>query len=196
MIRGAALAFVLAPLSVWAAPQLTVSWAPYAEPQCIDIVIERASPDPAGPFTPVVELPIDGGPFVDTGVTFSTQYCYRARAYRVRDGMYSVDYSNTACGTAVELAPPPALTVTAPAEGATVPKGRVTITGTSPAGPGVTVRARLDSTALSVWRDGTTGVWRATPMMNVLGPHIVGVAVWAPDGQVTTQTIVFTVVDP
>jgi hypothetical protein len=61
------------------------------------------SDDGGNNFTEIAVVPENDTDFSDTGLSASTQYCYRVRAY---NGGGNSDYSNTDCATTEEETPP------------------------------------------------------------------------------------------
>ena len=75
--------------------------------------VQRSANGATGTFT-LVATTVDGvTAWSDLALNPSSQYCYRARAFRTVNGLTSAsDFSNTACATTLAPPPPPGLLVT------------------------------------------------------------------------------------
>jgi hypothetical protein len=128
------------------AAQLTVSWGAPASGNQSGFYVERADGN-TGAFAQIASTTADVLSYVNTSLAGGGAYCYRVRAYNAAG---TSAYSNTACGTAPTDTQPPTVSLTAPAQGATVSGSAVTVSASASDNSGVAgVRFQLDGVNLN-----------------------------------------------
>ncbi|HEY6159122.1 MAG TPA: fibronectin type III domain-containing protein [Gemmatimonadales bacterium] len=92
--------------------QISLSWQDNSSNED-GFEVQRATPWPSSPYTLRDNLPTNTIAFGDTGLTASTQYCYRVRAYQTKGRQ--TDFSAFSAAVCVTTqAPPPPPTPSAP----------------------------------------------------------------------------------
>ena len=114
--------------------QISLSWQDNSSNED-GFEVHRATPGPSSPYTLRANLPANTIAYGDTGLTASTQYCYKVRAYQTKGPkIYFSPFSAVVCATTPSPPPPPQ-----PAAPSSVSAALV---------PGITVRV--------VWADNST----------------------------------------
>ncbi|HXG22698.1 MAG TPA: Ig-like domain-containing protein, partial [Methylomirabilota bacterium] len=127
-----------------AAAQLTLRWLDASNNED-GFKVERKA-GTTGTYAQIAVTGANVTSYLDATLTGGATYCYRVRAY---NSAGNSAYSNEACGTAPTDTQPPVVSLTAPANGATVSGSAVTVSATASDNVGVVgVQFRLDGANL------------------------------------------------